>query len=328
VHRRAFVGSLALGLLAPPLAAGAQQAAKVYQVGLVSVAVVPGRPTVLWRAFLQAMRELNYVEGRNLVVRQAFSAGKREVLPGLVADLVKKQVDVIVTTSTPETLAAKQATSTIPIVMTVALDPVGQGLVESLARPGGNVTGLTILVAGLSQKYVELLKEVVPSTSRLAVVTGPAGPFPEIRNELQAAAQQVGVTLSFGEVNGPDEIDAVLARAKKDGSGGIIAPLDGRTYLHRRALAQLALKHRLPGIYWSRDYVEDGGGLMAYGASLADLGRRAATFVDKILKGAKPADLPVEQPTKFELVINLKTAKTLGLTIPQSLLLRADQVIE
>jgi putative ABC transport system substrate-binding protein len=327
MNRRRFLLTPLAGALAGPLAAGAQQAGKVYQVGLVSVAVVPGRPTVLWRAFLEAMRELNYVEGRNLVVRQAFSAGRREVLQGLVADLVKKQVDVIVTTSTPETLAAKQATSTIPIVMTVALDPVGQGLVESLARPGGNVTGLTSLVAGLSQKYVELLKDVVPSTPRLAVVTGPAGPFPEIRNELQAAAQQVGVTLSFGEVNGPDEIDAVLARAKKDGSGGIIAPLDGRTYLHRRALAQLALKHRLPGIYWSRDYVEDGG-LMAYGASLADLGRRAATFVDKILKGAKPADLPVEQPTTFELVINAKTAKVLNLTLPRSLLLRADQVIE
>jgi putative tryptophan/tyrosine transport system substrate-binding protein len=240
---------------------------------------------------------------------------------------VKRQVDVIVTTAPPETLAAKRATSTIPIVMTVALDPVRAGLVVSLARPGGNVTGLTSLVPGLSQKYVELLKEVVPSPPRFAVVTGPGWALPEIRDELLAAARQVGVTLSFGEVNGPDEIDAVLARAKKEGSGGIIAPPDGRTYLHRRALAQQALQRRLPGIYWSRDYVESGG-LMAYGASLVDLGRRAATFVDKILRGAKPADLPVEQPTKFELVINLKAAKALGLTIPPSLLARADQVIE
>jgi putative ABC transport system substrate-binding protein len=324
--RRRFLLTMLVGVLAAPRAAGAQQPGKMYQVGLVSTAVVPGRLTVLWRAFLDAMRELNYVEGRNLVVRQAFAAGKREVLPGLVADLVKRQVDVIVTTSNPETLAAKRATSTIPIVMTVGYDPVGQGFVASLARPGGNVTGLTSLVPGLSQKYVELLKDVVPSTPRF-VVTGPQGPAPEIRNELQAAARQVGVTLSFGEAYAPDEIDAVLARAKKDGDGGIIAPLDGRTYLHRRALVQLALRHRLPGIYWSRDYVEDGG-LMAYDASLADLGRRAASFVDRILKGTKPADLPVEQPTRFELVINLKTAKALGLTIPPSLLARADQVIE
>ena len=326
MQRRTFLAGLGSVFIAP-LAGEAQQAGKVYQIGVVSTAVAPGHLTVLWRAFFEAMRELNYVEGRNLVVRQAFAAGKREALPGLVADLVKTPVDVIVTTSTPETLVAKRATSTIPIVMTVVLDPVREGLVVSLARPGGNVTGLTSLVPGLSQKYVELLKEIVPSTPRFAVVIGPAGPPPDIRADLQAAARQLGVTLSFGEVTGPDEIDAVLARAKKDGSGGIIVPLDGRTYLHRRPLAQLALRHRLPGIYWSRDYVESGG-LMAYGASLADLGRRAASFVDKILKGAKPADLPVEQPTKFELVINLKTAKALGLTIPPSLLLRADQVIE
>jgi putative ABC transport system substrate-binding protein len=326
MQRRAFVAGLG-AVLAAPLAAEAQQPGKLYQVGLVSTAVVPGRLTMLWRAFLDAMRELNYVEGRNLVVRHAFAAGKREVLPGLVTDLVKRQVDVIVTSSTPETLAAKRATSTIPIVMTVAFDPVGQGLVASLARPGGNVTGLTSLVPGLSQKYVELLKDVVPSTPRFAVVTGAQGPDPKIRTELQTVARQLGVTLSFGEANDPDEIDAVLARAKKDGDGGIIAPLDGRTYLHRRALAQLALRHRLPGIYWSRDYVEDGG-LMAYDASLVDLGGRAAAFVDRILKGTKPADLPIEQPTKFDLVINLKTAKALGLTIPPSLLLRADQIIE
>jgi putative ABC transport system substrate-binding protein len=187
------------------------------------------------------------------------------------------------------------------------------------------LTGLTAFVPGLSQKYVELLREVVPSTSRFAVVG--SFPFPDIRTELQAAARQVGITLSFAEVNDPEEIDAILTRAKQDGAGGVIAPPDARTYLNRRTLVKATLKHRLPGIYWSRDYVESGG-LMAYGASLADLGRRAATFVDKILKGAKPADLPVEQPTKFELVIDLKTAKALGLTIPPSLLLRADQVIE
>jgi len=326
MSRRGFLAG-SVTLLAAPLATEAQQTGKVYHVGLVSVAVAPGGRTVLWRAFLDAMRELNYVEGRNLVVRQAAAAGKREALPGLLADLVKQPLDIIVTSSASETLAAKRATSTVPIVMTAVFDPVTEGLVESLARPGGNVTGLTILVPGLSQKYVELLKEVVPATRRFTVVTGRAWAFPQIREELLSAARQVGVTLSFAEGNGPDELATVLARARKDDSGAIIAPLDGRTYLHRRALAQLALQHRLPGIYWSREYVEDGG-LMAYGAALSDVGRRAATFVDKIFRGAKPADLPVERPTKFEFVINFKTAKALGLTIPPSLLLRADQVIE
>ena len=246
ISRRGFLAG-AVTLLAAPLATEAQQTGKVYHVGLVSVAVAPGGRTVLWRAFLDAMRELNYVEGRNLVVRQAAAAGKREALPGLLADLVKQPLDIIVTSSASETLAAKRATSTVPIVMTAVFDPVTEGLVESLARPGGNVTGLTILVPGLSQKYVELLKEVVPATRRFTVVTGRAWAFPQIREELLSAARQVGVTLSFAEGNGPDELATVLARARKDDSGAIIAPLDGRTYLHRRALAQLALQHRLPG---------------------------------------------------------------------------------
>jgi putative ABC transport system substrate-binding protein len=319
--------ALVLVLLAVPAVVAAQPAGKVYHVGIVSAAAAPGRPTVLWRSFLEALGEIGYVEGRNLVVTQAFAAGKREDLPALVADLVKKKVDVVVTTSTAETQAAKRATTRIPIVMTVAFDPVGARLVASLARPGGNVTGLTSLVPGLSQKYVELLKEAAPSTSRVAVVTGLGSPNVEIRNELLSAAQQAGIELSFFEVGAPDQIDAVLARARKSGCRAIVVPHDARTYLHRRELVQLALRHQLPGIYWSREYVEEGG-LMAYGASLADLGRRAASIVDRILKGAKPADLPVEQPTKFDLVINLKSAKTLGLTVPPSLLLRADQVLE
>ena len=327
IGRRCFLLTPLAGALAARLAAEAEEPPKVHQVGIVSSAANPGRLTVTWQAFLEAMREMGYVEGRNLVVRQAFAAGKREDLPALIAGLVKSGVDVLVTSSNPETAAAKRATPRLPIVMTVAYDPVEQGLVASLARPGGNVTGLTSLVQGLNQKYLELLKEAVPSTSRFAVITGPGGPNQDIRNELDAAARQAGVVLSFVEVSGPEQIDAALARAKKSGCRALVAPIDGRTYLHRRQLVRLALQHRLPGIYWSRDYVEDGG-FMAYGASLPDLGRRAAVFVDKILKGAKPADLPVEQPTKFELVINLKTAKALGLTIPPSLLARADQVIE
>jgi len=318
---------LAGSFVLTPLAPEAQQAASVYQIGLLTLGSDPTR-SEFWQKFLQAMHELNYVEGRNLIVRRAFADGKADRLPALVADLVQAKVDVIVTTSTQETAAAKRASSTIPIVMTVAPDPVEQGLVASLAQPGGNVTGLTSMAPGASQKFVELLRETVPSASRFAVLaTGPNAPPREIRHELQTAARQVGVTLSFIEIKSADDLDPTLARAKKDGAGGIIAPLGAFTYAHRAKLVHLALKHRLPGIYWVRDYVE-AGGLMSYGANPGDVGRRAAYFVDRILKGARPADLPVEQPTKFELVINLKTAKALGLTIPQTILLRADQVIE
>jgi putative ABC transport system substrate-binding protein len=280
-----------------------------------------------WQRFLEAMRELNYVEGRNLIVRRAFAEGNDDLLPSLVADLVQAKVDAIVTTSTLETRAAKQATTTIPIVMTVAPDPVEQGLVASLAHPGGNVTGLTSMAPGTSQKLVELLREAVPSVSRFAVVASRKGPFPEIRHELQTASHQVGVALSFIGIDGEDSLESALVRAKKGGAGAVIAPLNAFTYRYREKLVQLALKHRLPGIYWVRDYVE-AGGLMSYGTNFGDVGRRAAYFVDRILKGTKPSDLPVEQPTKFELVINLKTARALGLTIPQSVLLRADQVIQ
>jgi putative tryptophan/tyrosine transport system substrate-binding protein len=240
---------------------------------------------------------------------------------------VQDHIDVIVTTSTRETQAAKQATSTIPIVMTFPPDPVEQGLVASLARPGGNVTGLTNLVPGLRQKYVELLKEVVPGASRFAVIASPGSLGPAIRRELETGAAQLGVTLSVLTVQRPDEFESALTSAKAAGAEGVIVSADALTLTHRRALVGLVLKHRLPAIYWAREYVEDGG-LMTYSANLVDLRRRAATYVDKILRGAKPADLPVEQPTKFEFVINLKTAKALGLTIPQSLLVRADEIIQ
>ncbi len=308
MDRRAFISAMGANLLAVSLDAEAQQPGRVYQVGYVTLGAPPPRRSRLLDAFTDAMRERNYVEGRNLVVRGAFADGKRDRLPGLVADLVQAKVDVIVTTSTAETLAAKSATSTIPIVMTLAPDPVEQGLVASLARPGGNVTGLTNLSVGISQKYVELLRQAVPLVPRFVVVGGPNSPSPEIRRELQAAAKQVGITVSFIEVKAPDDFDPALARAKKDGAGGIIVTADILTYVHRRN-------------------VEDGG-LMSYGVSIAEQGRRAAYFVDRLLKGAKPADLPVEQPTKFELVINMKTAQALGVSIPQSLLLRADEVIQ
>jgi putative tryptophan/tyrosine transport system substrate-binding protein len=328
MNRRTFLCGLTLGTLAAPLAGEAQQTERVYRIGFLTL----GAPPTLhgmWHHLLEEMRTLNYVEGQNLVVKLGIAEGRPERLPSLVVELMKGNVDVIVTTSTQETLAAKKATSTIPIVMTLVPDPVEQGLVASLGRPGGNVTGLTTMAPGTSQKLIELLREAVPSASRFGVLrTGARSPFPEIQRELQAAAQKLGVTLSYVEgIKTPDDFDLVLARVKKDGVGGIIAPLGAFTYAHRRTLAQVALKHRLPGIYWVRDFVEEGG-LMSYGLNLGDVGRRAAYFVDKILKGAKPAELPIEEPTKFELVLNLKTAKALGLTIPPSLLLRADQVIE
>jgi putative ABC transport system substrate-binding protein len=318
--------TLTLGLCVALLTAEAQTAEKLYQVGLLSTGSGPTWRDQ-WAPFIEAMRELHYIEGRNLVLRPAFGDGRAERLPALAADLVRAQVDVIVTTGGPAVVAAQRATSSIPIVMMVVTDPVAQGLAASLARPGGNVTGLTSLVPGLSQKYVELLREVLPTASQFTVVVSPANPPPEQRRELEEAGRVLGVTVSVAQVSGPDDFAAVLARAKQDGASGIIVPSDPVTFLHRRALAQLALQHRLPGLYWAREYVEEGG-LMTYSASLADLRRRAATYVDKILRGTRPADLPIEQPTRFELVLNLKTAQALGLTLPPTLLFQADEVIK
>ena len=317
--------SLVLSILAVPLVAEGQ-AGKVWRIGLVSIGSDPAQP-VAWQPFVEAMRKLGYVEGRNLAVKGAFAKGRAEELPRLVGELVRSGVDVMVTTGSRETIAARNATSAIPIVMSLVPDPVGQGIVATLARPGGNITGLTNLVPGLIQKYVELLHEAIPSASRFAIVANPPNPVPENRRELEAASKTVGIVLSIIPVNGPDDFDGALARAKREGVGAILATADPVTFLHRKRFVATALKHQLPGLYWTREYVEDGG-LMTYSANRAELLRRAATYVDKILKGAKPADLPIEQPTKFELVINMKTAKALGLTIPPSLLLRADQIIE
>ena len=324
MRRREFTVLLGSAALASPLAAETQQAVRVYRIGLLTLGADPTR-SPFWQRFLEAMRELNYVEGRNLMVMRAFADNKVERLATLVANLVQAKVDVIVTTSSQETAAAKRATSTIPIVVTLVPDPVEEGLVASMARPGGNVTGLTSVMPSISQKYVELLHDAVPRASRLAIVGGPKNPAPKLRLEMQTAAQQLGITVAFNEIAGSDDIDSILASVKQDGAGGIIVALDRVTYSFRKQFVQLAVKHRLPSIYWARDYVEEGG-LMAYAAS--DVGSRAAYFVDRILKGSKPADLPIEQPTKFELVINLKTAKALGLTVPPSLLARADEVIE
>jgi len=317
------MAAVAGGLLAAPRAGRAQEARKTYTVGLVSIGTDPGQSS-LWQSFIDGMRERGYVEGRNLVVKHAF--GNPDRLAGMLAELVAARVDAIVTAGSRETRAARRATATIPIVMTFVEDPVAEGFVKSLAQPGTNVTGLTSLVPGLNQKYVELLNEALPTARRFGVVAT-RDPMPENRRELEAAVKARGLTVSFLVVSEPVDFDTMLARAKRDGVTGIIAPVDGVTFRHRRALVEAALKHRLPGIYWAREYGE-AGGLLTYGAGLADLRRHAAIYVDKILRGARPADLPIEQPTKFDLVINLKTAKALGLTIPPSLLVRADQVIE
>ena len=326
IDRRAFIEAMAGGLLAAPLAAEAQSTERVYQVGILTLGSAGPRPSTWWQPFILELRNLNYVEGRNLVLRYSGADARPDRLPALATGLVNAKPDIIVTTGARETIAAKRATASIPIVFTLVHDPVRDGVVANLAHPNANVTGLTTLVPGFYGKYVELLHEVVPSVTRFALVTGTTASR-EARQEVENAGRALGVDIVFVPVSGPHEFDAALTGAKRDGATGIIVVADPLTFAHRQQFVQLAVKHRLPGIYWDRSYVEDGG-LMTYSANPTELRRRAAHYVDRILKGAKPADLPVERPTTFELVINLKTAKALGLTIPQSLLLRADQVIE
>ena len=283
----------------------------------------------LIEAFRQGLRDLGYVEGRNIVIEYRYADEKYERLPALAAELVRLKVDVIVSHGTPGPLAAKQATSAIPIVMTSAGDPVASGLVSSLARPGGNVTGLSLMVPELGGKRVQLLKEILPGLSRVAVLWNAANPYASlVVREMEIAATTLGVQLQSLVVRGPDDFEGALAAATTGRAGALTAVEDPLTITKRTQIVDFAAKSRLPAIYGVKEFV-DAGGLMSYGAHLADLYRRAAaTYVDKILKGAKPADLPVQQPTKFEFVINLKTAKALGLTIPQSVLLRADEVIQ
>ena len=282
----------------------------------------------LYGAFRQRLRELGYVDGQNIAFEVRSAEGRAERLPDLAADLVRLKVDVIVAGGTPAPLAAKRATTAIPIVMASAGDPVGSGLVASLARPGGNVTGLSLLVPELGGKRLQLLKEVVPGVSRVAVLWNAANPYPVlVWRQTEAAARALGVHLQSLDVRGPDDLEGAFAAATRGRAGALITVEDPLTFGQRKRIVDFAARARLPAMYGFREFV-DAGGLMSYAASLADLSRRAATYVDKILKGAKPADLPVEQPTKFELVINLKTAKALGLTIPPSVLIRADQVIQ
>src|SRR5713226_182314 len=310
-----------LAILFAPLAVEAQQSTAIPRIGLLADA-----PS--WEPLRLGLRDLGYVEGKNIALEERSSQGRNERFSGLASELVRLNVNIIVTWGTPATLAAKQATTTIPIVMASAGDPVRSGLVSSLAHPGGNVTGLTVLGPGLAAKRLELLKEAVPNMSRVAFLWNPANPDQKFSfHEVQAGARALGVTFHSVEARSREELEQALAMMKQSRPSALLMTADG---VHQRYIGRIVAftsETRLPAMYQLKEAV-DRGGLMSYGASLPDLGRRAAHYVDKILKGAKPADLPVEQPTKFELVINLKTAKALGLTIPQSLLLRADEVIQ
>ncbi len=329
MERRVFLAGTGAVLLAAPLAAEAQQAANIARIGYLggNWAANPHLP----EAFRQGLRDLGYVEGRNVVIEYRDAEGKIERLPALAAELVALKVDVIVAPNTPAALAAKQATRTLPIVFAGVADPVTSGLVESLARPGGNVTGLSILAPELVGKCLELLKQAVPGVTQVAVLWQPGGLGERTEKdqlkEADLAARALGVRVQFAEARGPADIDRAFSDMTRARAGALTVLTSSMFFSERRRLVDLAAKNRLPTVYPWREGA-DAGGLMAYGPNIADLFRRAASHVDKILKGAKPGDLPVEQPTKFELVINLKTAKALGLTIPQSLLLRADQAIE
>ena len=327
MERRTFIGVIAGGLLAAPLAAEAQQAGKVPRIGFL------GNGTAALEAnlvgpFREGLRDLGYVEGRNILIDYRWAEGKYERFPALIADLIALKVDVIVTAGTPASLAVKKATTSIPLVMVAVGDPVATGIVASLGRPGGNITGLTSMSQDLEGKRVELLKEAVPKLSHIAVLWNAASPIQAIEErEVRAAAQVLGMKMLSLGVRTQEEIEDALAAIVKERPGALLVLAD-RLFLHHRThIMDFAAQHRLPGVHAYRELVE-AGGLMSYGPSYAEMHRRAATYVDKILKGAKPADLPVERPTKFEMVINLKTAKALGLDMPPMLLGRADEVIE
>ena len=329
IDRRTFLAGTGAILLAAPLAAEAQQVGKVPRIGFLSPSSPSdSRAPHRLGALQQGLRELGYVEGQNISIESRWAEGKYDRLPDLAAELVRLKVTVIVTYAPPAIQAAKQATGTIPIVMGGVIDPVATGFVASLARPGGNITGLSLMAPELVGKQLEILKEMVPKITRVAVLGNPAnaGTAPQLRHA-QGAARALKLQLQLLEARGPDEIDSAFAVMIKEGAGAVVVLVDSMLVDQRTRIADLAARRRLPSVYGLIDFVE-AGGLMFYGANDADRFRRAAYLVDRILKGAKPADLPVEQPTKFELVINLKTAKALGLTIPQSLLLRADEVIQ
>lgn len=328
MDRRTFVGAVAGAVLAAPFPVNAQQTGKVPRIGYLGQnSEVIGRH--LLAAFQEGLRERGWVEGQNIVLEVRFADGKVDQLPALVAELIRLKVDVIVTGSSGTTWAAKDATQSIPIVMAASADALGEGLVSSLGHPGGNVTGMTFLAGPeFAGKQLQLLKEAVTTASRVAVLTNPTNrSHAAFAREVKTAAQSLGAQLQVLEASSPDQLDSAFAAMTRERAAALLVLTDSVFVGQRRRLVDLAAKSRLPALYSQREFV-DAGGLVSYGPNLRDMFRRAATHVDKILKGAKPGDIPVEQPTKFELAINLKTAKTLGISIPKDMLLRADEVIQ
>ena len=324
MERRAFLTGTGSVLLAAPLAAEAEQAGKVWRIG---VLLASDSPNV--EAFRQELRKLGYVEGRNILIEYRWHEGKYDRLPALAAELVNLKPDLILVAGPQPTLALKAATTTVPIVFAGAADPVGLGLVSSLAHPGGNLTGFATLVPEeFGAKQVQLLRVAVPAAARMAVLIRPENPMHRTYlPQTVAAAKKLSMRLQILEARTPTELDSAFAAATREHADVLLVLADNLFNAHRTQIVALAAKSRLPTLYlWKEDVLA--GGLMSYAPLLSDMFRRVPTYVDKILKGAKPADLPVEQPTKFELIINLKTAKALGLTIPPALLARADQVIE
>ena len=323
MKRRAFIAGLG-GAAAWPVVARGQQDGKAFRVAFFSAGSVGPFDSV----FRDALRRLGWIDGKNVIIEPLYAENRIDRLPELAAELVYHNVDVIVAAGTLAPLAAKRATTTIPIVMAVAGDPLGTGLVASLAHPGANVTGLSLMAPDLGGKRLQMLKELLPAVSRVAVLWNAANPYPAlVFKETQDASQNLGMRIQSLEVRGPNDFDGAFETAIQQRADALITVDDPLTVDYRKQIVEFATKSRLPAIYGSKDFVIVGG-LMSYGAQIADLFRRSAGYVDRILKGEKPADMPVEQPTKFDFVINLKTAKALGLTVPPTLLSVADEVIE
>jgi putative ABC transport system substrate-binding protein len=322
-----FIAAITTAAAAWPLAARAQHAGKVWRVGWIAGSSREGAAG-LQSAFLQGMRELGYVEGRDSVMESRFAEGNYERYPEFASEFVRLKVDVILTGATSAIRTLQRATTTIPIVLAYSTDPVGNGFVASLARPGGNITGLSSSSDDTSPKQLELVATVVSNVSRIGLLGNPASPtFADVRNSAQKAGQRAGLSIVPVEARDPQEIETAFSAFAKEHVQAFIAAGDAVFFTQRRQITELALRHRLPSIFPQREYAQ-AGGLMSYGENLADFFRRAASFVDKIFKGAKPGDLPIEQPTRFNLVINRKTADMLGVTIPSQLYIFADEVIE
>ena len=328
MERRTFVGVVAGTLFSLPFVVNAQQPSNVPRIGYIVLNSADSGQHLL-AAFRQGLRERGWVDGQNIVIEERYADGVLDRLRALVAELIRLKVDVIVTTSSATTWAAKDATKSIPIVMTVSADALGEGLVTSLAHPSQNITGMTFLVGPeIAGKQLQLLKELAPAAVRVAVLTNPTNrSHAALARELAVAGRSLGAQLHVVDARSPERLDDVFAAMQREHAEALLVLTDSIFVGQRRRIVDLAARTRLPAIYYQKEFV-DAGGLISYGASLSDSFRRAATDVDKILSGAKPADIPIEQPTKFELVINLKAAKALGITIPQSLLQRADEVIQ